>query len=81
VQDFLPGEKITISIVYGSEKRDWLEPLVQQFNEARNETSEGKIIVVEATALGSLARNKFAQSGTSRAQLLQIWNPSGRKAS
>jgi ABC-type glycerol-3-phosphate transport system substrate-binding protein len=36
----IPGASVTVSIVYGSEKQDWLEPLIQQFNEARNQTSE-----------------------------------------
>ena len=38
VEQFIPGEQVTVSIVYGYEKREWLEPLVQQFNEARNQT-------------------------------------------
>ncbi|MDW8325632.1 MAG: VWA domain-containing protein [Anaerolineales bacterium] len=45
---------VTISIVYGSEKREWLEPLVEQFNAAKNKIASGEVIKVEATALGSI---------------------------
>lgn len=45
---------VTISIVYGSEKREWLDPLVAQFNAARNKIASGEVIKVEATAIGSI---------------------------
>ena len=45
---------VTISIVYGSEKREWLEPLVAEYNAARHTTPGGAIIVVEATPMGSI---------------------------
>ncbi len=46
--------KVTISIVYGSEKREWLEPLVEQYNAERHQTPEGAVIVVETTPMGSI---------------------------
>jgi Ca-activated chloride channel family protein len=45
---------VNISIIYGSEKEEWLEPLVMQFNEEKHKTEEGSVIVVEATPMGSI---------------------------
>ena len=72
VEQFLPGEKVTISIVYGSEKKEWLEPLVQQFNEERHETAEGKTIVVEVTAIGSIESVRGIIEGTLQPT---VWSP------
>jgi len=68
----IPGASVTVSIVYGSEKQDWLEPLIQQFNEARNQTSEGKTIVVEGTALGSIESVRGIIEGTLQPT---VWSP------
>lgn len=45
---------VTVSIVYGSEKREWLDPLVEQFNASRARLESGEVIRVEATAMGSI---------------------------
>jgi Ca-activated chloride channel family protein len=45
---------VTISIVYGSEKRAWLEPLVDQYNAGRYQTEDGAVIRVEITPMGSI---------------------------
>ncbi|MGZ9165991.1 MAG: VWA domain-containing protein [Anaerolineales bacterium] len=68
----IPGASVTVSIVYGSEKREWLEPLVQQFNEARNQTADGKTIVVEATAMGSIESVRGIIEGTLQPT---VWSP------
>ena len=68
----IPGASVTVSIVYGSEKQNWLEPLIQQFNEARNQTSEGKTIVVEGTALGSIESVRGIIEGTLQPT---VWSP------
>jgi len=68
----IPGASVTVSIVYGSEKQDWLEPLIQQFNEARNQTSEGKTIIVEGTALGSIESVRGIIEGTLQPT---VWSP------
>ncbi len=68
----IPGASVTVSIVYGSEKREWLEPLVQQFNEARNQTADGKTIVVEATAMGSIESVRGIIAGTLQPT---VWSP------
>jgi Ca-activated chloride channel family protein len=48
------GKTVEVSIVYGSEKRAWLEPLVQQYNAERHQTADGATIVVQATPMGSI---------------------------
>ena len=50
----LAGPRVTVSIVYGSEKRDWLEPLIAQFNTEQHKTDAGATITVESTAMGSI---------------------------
>jgi Ca-activated chloride channel family protein len=50
----LVGNQVKVSIVYGSEKREWLEPLVKQFNEQRVQTEGGAVIAIEATPMGSI---------------------------
>jgi Ca-activated chloride channel family protein len=72
IQSFIPGQQLTISIAYGSEKKEWIEPLIQQFNEARNKTSDGKIIVVEATAIGSIEAVRGIIDGTLQPT---VWSP------
>ncbi|MBN1995039.1 MAG: VWA domain-containing protein [Anaerolineae bacterium] len=50
----LGGQTVTVSIVYGSEKQEWLEPLVQEYNNAQHKTEQGSTIVIEATPMGSI---------------------------
>ncbi|MEW6402231.1 MAG: VWA domain-containing protein [Chloroflexota bacterium] len=70
--DLIPGGSVTVRIVYGSEKQEWLEPLVQQFNDARNQKSDGKTIVVEATAMGSIESVRGIIEGTLQPT---VWSP------
>jgi Ca-activated chloride channel family protein len=50
-----PAEKtIDVSIVYGSEKAEWLTPLIEQYNNEKHKTAEGDTIVITATAMGSI---------------------------
>lgn len=72
VEQFLPGGQVTVSIVYGSEKKEWLEPLAAQFNEARNKTADGKTIVVQATAIGSIESVRGIMDGTLQPT---VWSP------
>jgi Ca-activated chloride channel family protein len=69
---FLGGNQVEVSIVYGSEKQEWLEPLVEEFNQARNETESGATIVVEATPMGSVAS---ADAIVSEAIQPTVWSP------
>jgi Ca-activated chloride channel family protein len=72
VGNIIPGPSVKISIVYGSEKQAWLDPLVQQFNDAGNKTSDGKKIVVEATAMGSIESVRGILDGTLQPT---VWSP------
>lgn len=45
---------VTVSILYGSEKEDWLEPLEAEFNAATHTTASGSRIIIEATPMGSV---------------------------
>ena len=72
LSNIVPGASVTVSIVYGSEKQAWLQPLVEQFNAARNKTSDGKIIVVEATAMGSIESVRGIIEGTLQPT---VWSP------
>jgi len=70
--DIIPGGTVTVSIVYGSEKQEWLEPLVQQYNDAKNKTADGKTIVVEAAAMGSIESVRGIIEGTLQPT---VWSP------
>ncbi|MGC9346910.1 MAG: VWA domain-containing protein [Anaerolineae bacterium] len=48
------GKKVVVTIYYGSEKRAWLEPLVEEYNAQKNKTEAGSTIVIEAVPMGSI---------------------------
>jgi Ca-activated chloride channel family protein len=48
------GEQVLVTILYGSEKEEWLEPLEAEFNQGRYKTESGATIVIEATPIGSI---------------------------
>lgn len=54
VGSLVGSNEVMVSMVYGSEKREWLEPLVAEFNAAQNEVVDGSTIVIEAEAMGSI---------------------------
>jgi Ca-activated chloride channel family protein len=66
------GSQVTVSIVYGSEKREWLEPLVEQFNNEKHQTPNGATIVVEATPMGSLESIALMLEGQLQPT---VWSP------
>jgi Ca-activated chloride channel family protein len=71
----LPGQEsntVPISIVYGSEKKEWLEPLVQEYNALKRETEEGSTIVVEATPMGSIESARAIVEGQLEPT---VWSP------
>ena len=72
LENVIPAPTVTVTIVYGSEKQEWLEPLVQQFNDAQNKTSAGNKIVVEATAMGSIESVRGIIEGTLQPT---VWSP------
>ena len=50
----LATKQVKVSIVYGSEKQAWLDPLIAQFNAENHKTTDGSVIVISATPLGSI---------------------------
>jgi len=48
------AKKVNVEILYGSEKKEWLEPLVNSFNESEYRLGDGSIIVVDAIPMGSI---------------------------
>jgi len=72
ISSFLPGSTVTISIIYGSEKKEWLQPLVEEFNNARNKTEAGDTIFVEAIPMGSIESVRGIIEGTLQPT---VWSP------
>src|SRR5260221_14185353 len=62
--NIIPGGSVTVSIVYGSEKQAWLDPLIKQFNDAHNKTADGKKFVVEAQPYGPIEQENGIITGT-----------------
>jgi Ca-activated chloride channel family protein len=66
------ANRVVVSIVYGSEKREWLEPLAEAYNLEGRRTAEGSIISVEATPMGSIESARSIVEG----QLTPtVWSP------
>jgi Ca-activated chloride channel family protein len=63
---------VTVEIVYGSEKKTWLEPLVDQFNADKHSTESGSIIEIEATPMGSIESVDSIISETIKPT---VWSP------
>ncbi|MEI7849074.1 MAG: extracellular solute-binding protein [Chloroflexota bacterium] len=72
IQSIISTETVTISVVYGSEKTEWLDPLIKQFNDAKNKTQTGKIIMIEAKAMGSIESVRGIIDGTLQPV---VWSP------
>ncbi|HEX2696841.1 MAG TPA: VWA domain-containing protein [Anaerolineales bacterium] len=70
--NLIPSASVTMTIIYGSEKQAWMDPLVQQFNDAHNKISDGKTIVVQATAMGSIEAVDGIIAGTLTPT---VWSP------
>jgi len=66
------SKTIVVSIVYGSEKKEWLEPLVEEYNNAKHKTAEGSTIVVELTAMGSIESVNAILEGSIQPA---VWSP------
>ncbi|MBN1875995.1 MAG: VWA domain-containing protein [Anaerolineae bacterium] len=68
------GKTVTIPMIYGSEKEAWLVPLVQAFNAEKHKTEGGAVIVVEATAMGSIESGDRIVEGLLE-PLPVVWSP------
>ncbi|MFQ3661781.1 MAG: extracellular solute-binding protein [Chloroflexaceae bacterium] len=66
---------VEVSIVYGSEKRAWLEEAVNRFNTTRPKTDSGATIRVTATPLGSSDALTQILNGTLQPV---VWSPASR---
>lgn len=66
------GPQVTLSVVYGSEKREWLAPLVAQFNAERHQTTQGATIIVEAVPMGSVEAVALMLEGQVQPA---VWSP------
>lgn len=69
------GNVVEVSIVYGSEKRAWLEEVIARFNNAAQKTSDGKTIRVTATPMGSTDALNQILSGAIQPT---VWSPASR---
>lgn len=70
-----PADAVTINILYGSEKRDWLEDVTKTFNGSNIKTSGGKTIVVQTEPIGSLESVTEILDGR---KTPTIWSPASR---
>ncbi len=68
----LGGKKVVISLIYGSEKKEWLVPLVDMYNAQKNKTQSGAVIVIEATPMGSIESAEAIVEGTLQPV---VWSP------
>ncbi|MBN2393511.1 MAG: VWA domain-containing protein, partial [Anaerolineae bacterium] len=68
----LGGKKVTVTIVYGSEKEAWLVPQVEAFNAEKHKTADGAVIEVQATPMGSLESGEQIVAGTLNPT---VWSP------
>lgn len=69
------GNVVEVNIVYGSEKRAWLEETVQRFNAADQKTAGGAAIRVVATPMGSADSMNQILSGAIQPT---VWSPASR---
>lgn len=68
----LLSKQVKIQLVYGSEKQEWLDPLVQSFNASRTKTEDGAVIVVEAVPMGSIEAMDAILAGSLQPT---VWSP------
>ncbi len=66
------GQAVQVTLVYGSEKQAWLEPLVAAFNAQRNKTAAGNVMVVETLPMGSVESGDRIVAGTLQPT---VWSP------
>jgi len=72
VSGIIKPETVTVRIIYGSEKKEWLEPLVSAFNQGNFKLEDGKVIEVQAVAMGSIESVNGIIDGTLQPT---VWSP------
>jgi Ca-activated chloride channel family protein len=70
--DSIAGKEVKIEIVYGSEKQEWLEPLITSFNDSHFKTKDGSQIKVVGTPLGSIESIEGILNGSLKPT---VWSP------
>jgi Ca-activated chloride channel family protein len=68
----LGADKVVVTMVYGSEKEDWLVPLVEAFNQANHKVESGAVIEIEAIPMGSIESAREINAGTIQPT---VWSP------
>ncbi len=66
----LPPMKV--QILYGSEKKEWLDPLVAQYNAEKHQAASGAVIEIEAIPMGSIEAVQGIIDGTFQPT---VWSP------
>jgi Ca-activated chloride channel homolog len=66
------GKKVTVQIVFGSEKQDWLKPMIDEFNQSGKKTASGVTIEVQGSAMGSIEAVDGIIAGTLQPT---VWSP------
>jgi Ca-activated chloride channel family protein len=66
------GNKTIVSIYYGSEKKEWFVPLIEQFNQEKHRTESGSVINIEATPMGSI---ESANAIIEERIMPTVWSP------
>lgn len=69
------GGTVEISIVYGSEKRAWMDDVVGRFNNSGQKTADGATIRVTATPMGSTDSLNQILDGTIQPT---VWSPASK---
>lgn len=68
----ISGKEVSVEVIYGSEKQDWLEPLIISFNESHQKTADGSLIKVTGKAMGSIESIEGILQGTLKPV---VWSP------
>ena len=66
------AKKVVVAISYGSEKQEWLDPLVKAFNDSKQTTKAGSVIEVQAAPIGSIEAVDQILAGTLQPT---VWSP------
>ena len=66
------AKKVVVSLSYGSEKQEWLNPLVTAYNDSKQTTKEGSLIEIQATPIGSIEAVDQILAGTLQPT---VWSP------
>ena len=66
------SKTVTLRVVYGSEKQEWMQALIQEYNAAKHKTPGGSQIVVEGIPMGSVESIRAIVEGRIQPA---VWSP------